>query len=348
MTSKAYQMPTVNYKKQKDLKKDYVFKGPVLRRLSAEQFSDAISQVISPVYVAVAYNPNEDKMPAQRIWHHQKDLTNTVLPLPGKRYFRKTFELKKENIKQASVLISVDDSYKLYINGTPIGTGNNWTEVGKYDVTNVLVKGANVIAVEGNNEGKIGNPASILFAMKVAFDGGENFELFSDETWKSTDKKPNDNWIDLNFEPKRWKKVKNYRTSNWAKLLDFTFKEHQKTFARASLVKQHSFLKALGRPNREIVVTKREEQATLLQALELTNGAFFNGVLKQGAKKWLDVYGNNTEVIVDTLFQKLLGRHPSSEEQKILIGAIGNQPNVEQIQDVFWSVLISPEFQFIN
>ncbi|WP_435414363.1 DUF1549 domain-containing protein [Polaribacter aestuariivivens] len=348
MTSKAYQMPTINYKKQEDLKKDYVFKGPVLRRLSAEQFSDAISQVVAPVYQAVAYNPNEEKMPTKRIWHHEKDLTNTVLPLQGKRYFRKKFQLSKKNVKNASVLISVDDAYVLFINGKKVGEGNEWTKVGKYNVTNLLHKGDNIIAVEGNNIGKIDNPASILFAMKVVFTDGKSFKLFSDETWKSTYRAPSKNWVNLNFDTKNWEKVKNYGNNNWAKLLDFTFKPHQKTFARASLVKQHSFLKALGRPNREIVVSKREEQATLLQALELTNGAYFNGVLEKGAKKWLDKYGTNSSEIVDTLYQKLLGRHPSSDEQKILIASLGNQPNVEQVQDVIWSVLISPEFQFIN
>ena len=348
MTSKAYQLPTVSYKTAEAIKQDYVFKGPVLRRLSAEQFSDAISQVIAPVYVAVAYNPNEEKMPAQRIWHHQKDLTNTVLPLPGKRYFRKTFQLKKENIQDASILISVDDTYKLFINGKPVGTGDNWTDVGKYNVENLLTKGTNCIAVEGDNKGKIGNPASILFAMKVAFKDDTVFNLYSDETWLSTDVAPKANWADLNFEAKKWKQVKNYGTNNWAKLLDFTFKDHQKTFARASLVKQHPFLKALGRPNREIVTTTREEQATLLQALELTNGGFFNGILKQGAKRWLNTYGNDSRLIVDTLYQELLGRAPSKEEQNIVMASLGEQPSPAQVQDVFWSVLMSPEFQFIN
>ena len=348
MTSKAYQLPTVNYKSSEHLKQDYVFEGPVLRRLSAEQFSDAISQVVAPVYVGVAYNPQEEKMPALRVWHHEKDLTNTVLPLPGKRYFRKTFKLSKGSIKQASVLISVDDSYKLFINGRDVGEGDNWTHVGKYDVTNLLNKDNNIIAVEGNNKGKIDNPASILFAMKVTFDDDKIFKLYSDKTWISSNKTPEDNWINFKFDDSKWVEVRDYGTNNWSKLLDFTFREHKKTFARASLVKQHSFLKALGRPNREIVTTKREEQATLLQALELTNGEFFNSTLEQGAKQWLKKYDNDSRVIIDTLYQELLGRHPSSDEQKILMASLGNQPNTEQVQDVIWSVLMSSEFQFIN
>ena len=348
MTSKAYQLPTVNYKSSEHLKQDYVFEGPVLRRLSAEQFSDAISQTIAPVYVAVEFNPNEEKMRALRIWHHEKDLTNTVLPLPGKRYFRKEFKLLNDNIKQASVLISVDDTYKLFINGKPIGEGNNWANVGKFDITKLLTKENNVIAIEGDNLGKIDNPASILFAMKVDLKDGKTFKVFSDKSWVSTNKTPQSNWVNLNFDDSKWMEVRDYGTNNWSKLLEFTFKEYKETFARASLVKQHPFLKALGRPNREIVATTRQEQATLLQALELTNGAFFNGILEQGAKQWRNTYGNDSNAMVDRLYQKLLGRHPSSDEQKILIEALGNEPSTAQVQDVIWSVLMSPEFQFIN
>ena len=348
MTSKAYQLPTVNHKTPEEPTEDYVFKGPVLRRLHAEQFSDAISQVVAPVYMAVEFNPNEEKMPARRVWHHEQDLTNTVLPLPGKRYFRKAFKLSEGNLKQASVLISVDDSYKLFINGKHVGAGNNWMNVGKYNVTNILNKGYNIIAIEGNNIGKMDNPASILFAMKVTFDNDRTFNLYSDKTWMSTNKAPNANWTNLKFDDSKWVEVRDYGTNNWGKLLESTFKDHEKTFARASLVKQHPFLKALGRPNREIVTTRREEQATLLQALELTNGNFLNDVLEQGAEKWLNRFGNDSRLIVDSLYQKLLGRNPTSDEQSILMASLGNQPNIEQVQDVIWSVLMSPEFQFIN
>src|SRR3546814_15317732 len=47
-------------------------------------------------------------------------------------------------------------------------------------------------------------------------------------------------------------------------------------FPRASLVVNDPFLKALGRPSRETVITNRTSQASLLQALELTNGSKFS------------------------------------------------------------------------
>jgi hypothetical protein len=107
-------------------------------------------------------------------------------------------------------------------------------------------------------------------------------------------------------------------------------------------------MKALGRPSREIITTSREDQATLLQALELTNGEFFNSILEEGAQSWLKNYGADSSAIVNDLYEKALNRKPSNEEKTILESVLGDAPNQEQLQDVFWAVLMSPEFQFIN
>lgn len=348
MTSKTYQLPTVNYKKIEDIKTNYVFEGPVLRRLSAEQFSDAVSQVISPLYPAVAYNPYEGRITARRVWHEESSFDRVVLPKPGKRYFRKSFEIPKKSIQNAKVLISVDNAYKLYINGDKVSEGTDWRKVDKLDVSPYLKSGKNSIAIEGENEGAIGNPAGILFSMKIRYQSGDELQIDSDTSWKSTDKLPEEGWVTNQFNDGSWQKVKNYGSKNWGNLINFTFKSRNETFARASLVKQHPFMKALGRPSREIVTTSREEQATLLQALELTNGGFFNGVLAEGAAIWLEKYGNDSEKIIEKLYQKALGRNPTKDEKDIMMNVLGNDPQKEQLQDVFWSTLILPEFQFIN
>src|SRR5690606_23167329 len=168
MTSKTYQLPTVNYENPGDLKSaKYVFNGPVIRRMSAEQFSDAVSQIISPMYYAVAYTPTGKKLSAKRIWHREIKFARDVLPEPGKRYFRHKFTLSQEEITKAKALISVDHSYILYLNGQQVAAGEDWRKVDKLDVTNFLRPGENIIAIEGTNEGNIANPAGILFAMKI-------------------------------------------------------------------------------------------------------------------------------------------------------------------------------------
>ena len=50
-TSRTYQLPSVEVmSEEKLIADDYVFKGMHRRRLSAEQFSDAVSAIISPIY----------------------------------------------------------------------------------------------------------------------------------------------------------------------------------------------------------------------------------------------------------------------------------------------------------
>lgn len=347
MTSEAYQLPTVKYAKQEDLRSAYQFKGPVLRRLSAEQFSDAVSQVIAPVYATLAYNPSGEKLAAQRIWHKEIKFERVVLPEPGKRYFRKTFSLANKPIKAAKVLISVDHSYTLYLNGEKVAQGADWKKVDALDVADILEAGQNIIAIEGINEGSIANPASILLAMKIEYETGDALFIKSDRTWKSTDELPEDNWTSMDYKEEDWKEVRNYGSANWGNLIDFSFEAHNGEFARASLVKQHPFMKALGRPTRENVTSSRDEQATLLQALELTNGAFFNGVLEVGAEAWIEKYNKDSQKIANELYQQLLGRSPTKGEMATIIDLLGDDPQKEALQDLFWSVLILPEFQFV-
>jgi len=118
------------------------------------------------------------------------------------------------------------------------------------------------------------------------------------------------------------------------------------SFARASLVANNSFLTALGRPNREIVSTSRDSQASLLQALELTNGERLNTALKNGAEKWKAIYPNPDQM-TQQLYQKALHRKPSLKELEIAKMALGKNPSSAQIQDFFWAVLLLPEFQMV-
>jgi uncharacterized membrane protein/mono/diheme cytochrome c family protein len=348
MLSKTYQLHNVYYKKQEDILSNYKFKGPIMRRLSAEQFCDAISQVISPVFASVEYNPTGEKILAKRIWHPEVKYDRTVLPEPGKRYFRKYFDLPKGEIKSAKILISVDHAYTLYLNGFKISSGEDWKIVGKVDVEKFLLSGKNIIAIEGENEGKIANPAGILFSLKVEYGSGETLQINSNISWKSTDERPENNWKSTDFDDSFWKAVQNYGEANWGELINFTFNDTEGKFARACLVKQHPFMKALGRPSRENVTTSRDQQATLLQALELTNGEFFNSILENGAIRWLEQYDHDSEKIIVEMYQQLLGRRPSLGEKEVLMNVLGNNPQKEDLQDVFWSVLILPEFQFIS
>lgn len=117
-------------------------------------------------------------------------------------------------------------------------------------------------------------------------------------------------------------------------------------FARASLVKNDPFQTALGRPNRETVSTSRSSQANLLQALELTNGAYYNAALQCGAENWVATYPR-TDTLVRTLYWKALGREPKPKELAVAQKIVGPKPTVESVQDFVWAMSLHPEFQLI-
>lgn len=120
---------------------------------------------------------------------------------------------------------------------------------------------------------------------------------------------------------------------------------HSNYGPRASLVVNNVFLASLGRPNRETVITSRESEANLLQALELTNGDRLNSALKVGAQKWMQRYPDNKKMIVE-IYRYALGREPSKKEVQVALGQSGVM-NREQVEDFLWSVLLLPEFQLI-
>ena len=117
-------------------------------------------------------------------------------------------------------------------------------------------------------------------------------------------------------------------------------------FARASLVKNDGFLTALGRPNRENVLTFRSTEANLLQALEVTNGDRFNNTLEFGASRWVEEYTTSEELITD-VYVKSLGRTPSEDEVEIAMKIVGPKPVKEGVEDFLWAVMLLPEFQLI-
>lgn len=118
------------------------------------------------------------------------------------------------------------------------------------------------------------------------------------------------------------------------------------SYVRASLVKNDRFLTALGRPNRENVLTSRSSQANLLQALELTNGNRFNLALTAGARKWRNQFPSGRDLVV-AVYQKALARNPNDDELKVALETLGTSPDDGAVEDFLWAIMLLPEFQLI-
>jgi hypothetical protein len=117
---------------------------------------------------------------------------------------------------------------------------------------------------------------------------------------------------------------------------------------RAPLVPANSLQVALGRPNREQVVTLRSSVATTLEALELTNGRDLTGILDRGAQAMTDRFAaKKTSELVKHIYLTGLGRSPSRSETKLTASMLGSPVRESGVEDVLWAITMLPEFQLI-
>jgi hypothetical protein len=115
---------------------------------------------------------------------------------------------------------------------------------------------------------------------------------------------------------------------------------------RASLVAADPLAVALGRPNREQVVTSRPTVATTLQALELTNGDTLAKVLHRGAEQ-LAAADPSPDALVDRLYRNALGRLPRGTEKSLATDLLGQPARQDGVEDLLWAMVMLPEFQLI-
>ncbi len=118
---------------------------------------------------------------------------------------------------------------------------------------------------------------------------------------------------------------------------------------RASLVESNLLTRALGRPNREQVVTTRPDVLTTLQALDLTNGDVLANQLGTASSKLAAAQvDTNPDDIVRSLYRATLLRDPSESEVSAGKALLGETISPEGISDLYWAVLMLPEFQLVR
>jgi hypothetical protein len=118
---------------------------------------------------------------------------------------------------------------------------------------------------------------------------------------------------------------------------------------RASMLPSDFLQRALGRPNREQVVTSRPQELTTLQALDLANGEALNAMIVAGAKSLQTKHADQTpDELVTLVYERALSREPTPAERKICLQMLGDPIIQEGLEDMLWSVIMLPEFQHIR
>lgn len=116
---------------------------------------------------------------------------------------------------------------------------------------------------------------------------------------------------------------------------------------RAWRVASDPLTRAMGRPNREQVTTRRQSVATALEAVELTNGQTLTTYLERGAAQLASSQTSLTDEITTAIYRKSLQRNPTDREKQIAAEIIGSPPSQDGVADFLWALTMQPEFQLL-
>jgi len=128
--------------------------------------------------------PAEPLKDAKWIWFMEGNPASSA-PV-GKRYFRRTLVLPEGEIGLASIALTADNAFTLWVNGRKVGVGDNFTQVQDFDIAPWLKPGTNVLAVTAENSGEQPNPAGLIASLRIRLSGGETMELNSDASWQAS------------------------------------------------------------------------------------------------------------------------------------------------------------------
>ena len=117
---------------------------------------------------------------------------------------------------------------------------------------------------------------------------------------------------------------------------------------RSALVKATPLMAALGRPNRDQVVTSRPSDLTTLEAILLANEQSLADEIAKGGGRILAEHGPDPDRIISWIFSAALSRPPTAAEAAVARDLLGAAPTAERVADCLWSVVMLPEFQLVR
>jgi len=360
-TSEIYQARTPSNGRQLE-SGAFVFRGPAARRMTAEQFVDAVWQVTgaSPrkydAQIVRAANATESDtttlaQSTQWIWSY----ANASQASPGGETITFRYEFTLEALPENSAaVITCDNEYALFVNGQRANADNNWATVEAVPLQRYLRPGKNMLLVAAKNGGDSPNPAGLLFRA-VLRQTDQAIEMFqSDATWQWTSAMLDEQGRFVKG-PTEWQPAVPVANQDvWA---GQTAKQVGPLLAagmgpylmvRASLLKNNHLMKMLGRPNRDQIVTSRPTELTTLEAIDLANGQTLADAITLGAARRVAESTRSPGELTSWLFQYSLSREPTHDERMVCEELLRGVPKEQAVQDMMWSLFMLPEFQLVR
>ncbi len=272
-----------------------------------------------------------------------------------------------EHPAEGSIIIACDNAFTLFVNGQEAGSGKDVTKLSLIPIAKHLRAGKNIIAIQAANDpgnpskkdAEQKNPAGLLAFARIRIHQTvekKRLEIVrdfvSDSTW-SCATKLSDDWKTSETIPAEWMaavEIGNLQSAPWKienKFAPLLASAARYGKIRASLVTANALTTALGRPNREQVITTRASTATTLQALELTNGATLAGYLKEGAERLLSELPADADGFVAAFYERALNRPPVPSEMELTRSLLKTPLQREAVEDLLWATAMLPEFQLI-
>lgn len=136
------------------------------------------------------------------IWAGKPD--SQMMYPPGARYFRKQFTLPEDSsISGARALMTADNSFALFINGTEALKGSSHQLTFEADIAVLLRRGLNVLAVAATNGGSAPNQAGLLGLIEFRFADGDALAVPVDDSWRASEQAAA-GWRSAEFDDSAW------------------------------------------------------------------------------------------------------------------------------------------------
>jgi Protein of unknown function (DUF1549)/Protein of unknown function (DUF1553)/Planctomycete cytochrome C len=336
MTSRAYQLPTV-HRPSKEIK-DYVFEGPEVRRMTAEEFADTLSSVTGewPVYVAAGAT--------RGVYSRQWRMPSSPLTRGLGRPIRD--QVYTERDQDATTLQQLE-----LVNGETLR--HNLVRGAKRMLDQLPPAPANIF-----DSGRVTSKA---VAVDIDISGVRELRLWTTDQGSYSPERTAPAWMDAvligpkaetplsSLRPKSGQFTKGavivdkrehvdaLRTTLSSELI-YDIRGAGYIRMRAKVALDDSCRKDDISPSVRFFVFKEKPDPE--QLVRLDPGTPVEP-LPHIVKK---------DQLVFTLFQYMLGRPPSSTESRIASGALaetGSKITAESLADLLWAIAMQPEFQLI-
>lgn len=340
---------------------EYVYAGPRAKRLTAEQFVDAVNQLCgsalkyfdAPV-LRGSVDPDaaaNEKLTAPWVGTAETCVANS---------YRKVVKFDVPP-RQSVAVLAADAPLTLWVNGKQVTTVQPGGEPRPIVLTPHLRQGVNTLLLTTPQANK-GSSPRFQFEARVQTPTGAPQRIVSDDSWQATTARPDGRGRFLEGKgpgakeaDPQWEltvhaaaPTESAETLERRRLALLQGSAGADRMVRASLLKANFLMRSLGRPNREQIVSMRPTELTTLEAIDLSNGQILADALLKGGAKIAGEFGSRPDELVRYVFRSALGREPNSNEATAARELLGDKPSPQAVEDLLWGVLMLPEFMLVR